>query len=161
MNIVIESFKDEDINSIVSIWNEVIDEGNSYFWTEHFSVEDVKDIFNKQRAVYCAKNNSDVVGFYILHDNYPGRGNHISNALYAVKKEFRSRGIGRMLAEHSLMISKRYGYKAIQFNSVVSTNDAAIRLWEKLGFSRVGQINNAFRKDESEVDLYIYYKSLD
>lgn len=113
-------------------------------------------------AVYCAKSYDEIVGFYILHDNFPGRGNHISNALFAVREKYRCMGIGKQLGEHSLKTSRVYGYKAMQFNSVVSTNAASIHLWENLGFSRVGQIKGAFMQDDmNAVDIYIYYKMLD
>lgn len=144
MNVIIDEFRKEDINSIEYIWNEVIDEGESFFWKEHFSNSKVSEILFNQKAVYCAKYNGQVVGFYILHDNFPGRGNHIANALYAIKKEFRGKGIGKILGEHSIRTAKEYGYKAMQFNSVVSTNIAAVHLWESLGFNRVGQVDNAF-----------------
>lgn len=160
-NITIEEFKEEDINSIEYLWNEVIDEGNSFFWREHFSKNEIKQILNTQKAVYCAKYNGEVIGFYILHDNFPGRGNHIANALYAIKKEFRGKGIGKILGEHSIRISKECGFKAMQFNSVVSTNIASVHLWESLGFTRVGRINNAFVKSKDDiVAIYIYYKLL-
>lgn len=160
MNIIIREFKNEDINSIESIWNGVIDEGDSFFWKEHFSTDTISEILNNQKAIYCSVANGEVVGFYILHDNFPGRGNHIANALYAVKKEFRGQGIGKILGEHSIKTSKECGYKAMQFNSIVSTNIASVRLWETLGFNRVGQIEKAFVKENNEVaDIYIYHKS--
>ncbi|MDP4146670.1 MAG: N-acetyltransferase [Bacillota bacterium] len=161
MNIVIRKFKSEDLNDIVSIWNEVIDEGESFFWKDYFSTDTISGILKNQKAVYCSVFDNEVVGFYILHDNFPGRGSHISNALYAIRKEYRGKGIGKMLGEHSLKISKECGYKAMQFNSVVSTNTASISLWEGLGFVRIGEIKHAFIKDDNEVaDIYIYNKSL-
>ena len=36
------------------------------------------------------------------------------------------------------------GYKAMQFNAVVSINVASIRLWKQLGFAIVGTIPNGF-----------------
>ncbi|WP_010233019.1 GNAT family N-acetyltransferase [Clostridium arbusti] len=160
MNIIIRKFKNEDIHSIESIWNEVIDEGESFFWKEHFSTNKILEILNNQKAIYCSEFNREVIGFYILHGNFPGRGKHISNALYAIKKEFRGKGIGKMLGQHSIEIAKECGYKAMQFNSVVSTNIASVCLWEGLGFIRVGQIKNAFIKYNNEiVDIYIYHKS--
>ena len=157
MKVTIKEFKSEDTNSIVSIWNEVIDGGESFFWKKHFSYNEISEILNNQKAVYCAELNGEIIGFYILHDNFPGRGNHISNALYAIKKEFRGKGIGKMIGEHSIRASKEWGYKSIQFNSVVSTNIASVHLWESLGFIRIGQINNAFIKDNNDVvDIYIY-----
>lgn len=161
MKIRIREYDINDTSAILSIWNEVIDEGESFFWKEHFSVEDVQRILKNQDKVYCAVDNDTTVGFYILHPNFPGRGNHIANALYGIKKDYRGMGIGRKLGEHSLIISKECGYRAIQFNSVVSTNLAAVHLWESLGFKRVGQIYNAFIKESGEVvEIYVYYRTL-
>lgn len=159
-HIFIREFRNEDDQAIALIWNEVIDEGESFFWKDRFPIELIKEVLQKQKAIYCAELNGEVIGFYILHDNYPGRGSHISNALYAVKKEFRGHGIGKMLGEHSISAAKSLGYQAMQFNSVVSTNVAPIHLWESLGFNRVGKIEHGFVKDNGKVaDLYIYYKS--
>ncbi|MFT8316028.1 MAG: GNAT family N-acetyltransferase [Clostridium sp.] len=159
MNVIIEEFRKEDINSIEYIWNEVIDEGESFFWKEHFSNSKISEILFNQKAVYCAKYNGQVIGFYILHDNFPGRGNHIANALYAIKKGLRRKGIGKIIGEHSIRTAKECGYKAMQFNSVVSTNIAAVHLWESLGFNRVGQVDNAFIRNNNEaVDIYIYFR---
>lgn len=68
---------------------------------------------NNQKAVYCAEFNEKVIGFYILHDNFLGMGNHVANALYAIKKEFRGKSIGKILGKHSIKISKECGYKAM------------------------------------------------
>ncbi|MBC2581407.1 GNAT family N-acetyltransferase [Clostridium sp. DJ247] len=161
MNLTIKKFKDSDISEIHYIWNKIIDEGESFFWKEKFSVDEILNILKNQDAVYCAKDCEKIIGFYILHANFPGRGNHICNALYAIEKSYRGKGIGKILGEHSMKISKEHGYNAMQFNSVVSTNIASVALWESLGFTRVGQVKNAFIKDNNEiVDIYIYYKIL-
>lgn len=98
MDIIIEEFKEDDIDSIHSLWNEIIDEGESFFWKEHFSREKILDILKSQDVVYCAKDNDIIVaGFYILHSNAPGRGNHISNALYAIRKDYRGKVLARYL----------------------------------------------------------------
>jgi L-amino acid N-acyltransferase YncA len=101
----------------------------------------------KKSDLSCAVNNKDeVVAFYILHKNFPGSGAHIGNALYAVRNDYRSKGIGKLLGSHSIETARKCGYKALQFNSVVSTNIASLRLWEQLGFIRVGNIPEAFMK---------------
>jgi ribosomal protein S18 acetylase RimI-like enzyme len=70
-------------------------------------------------------------------------------------------GIGRLLGEHSLVEARRQGYLAMQFNYVVSTNTAAIRLWKKLGFSIVGTLPKAYRhKRLGYVDAYVMYQLL-
>lgn len=162
MDIHIRAFAEQDLDSVYLIWNQVIREGESFHWTEPFSRQKIEEIIKNQDAVYCAVNDSgDPVGFYILHKNASGRGSHIANALYAIRSDYRRRGIGRMLAEHSIEMSRQYGYRAIQFNSVVSTNTGSVRLWESLGFQRVGTLTGAFRTNRNEfVDVYLYMKTL-
>jgi len=53
------------------------------------------------------------------------------------------------------------GYKAIQFNFVVSTNEAAVRLWKKIGFEIVGTLPGAFKHSSlGYVDVYVMFRSL-
>jgi ribosomal protein S18 acetylase RimI-like enzyme len=73
----------------------------------------------------------------------------------------RGRGIGRAMAEHCLSEARRLGFRAMQFNYVIFTNTAAIRLWQDLGFEIVGTLANAFRHPiEGYVDVYVMYRSL-
>jgi L-amino acid N-acyltransferase YncA len=161
MEILIRKFTDGDLDQVMDIWNDVIDEGKCFYWKEHFSKDYVSYIIDKQDAVFCAVHGDLTIGFYILHANSPGRGSHIANALYAVKKEYRGTGTGRKLAEHSMDFSRGKGYKAMQFNGVVSDNIPSIRLWESLGFERIGTVSDAFVKDNGDaVDVYLYYKRL-
>jgi ribosomal protein S18 acetylase RimI-like enzyme len=55
------------------------------------------------------------------------------------------RGIARRMCEHSLMHARSRGYRAMQFNLVISTNVRAVRLWQSLGFEIVGRLPAAFR----------------
>ena len=161
-NLHIRCYEEKDIDTIRLLWNSIIDEGKSYLYNEHFSIEEITQMLKSQDAVYCAVNDNDeMVGFYILHPNFVGRGKHIANATYGVNKNYRGSGIGKMLGKHSLEIAKELGFKAIQFNAVVSTNIGAVHLWESLGLKRVGEIPQAFVKDNgSVVSLYLYYKSI-
>jgi ribosomal protein S18 acetylase RimI-like enzyme len=110
--------------------------------------------------VYCAYKDNIVIGFYILHPNSSGRCGHIANALYAVKSEYRQKGIGKKLVEHSLEIAKKYGFLGIQYNSVVESNPSII-IYEKLGFEKIGIIKNGFKNINGEYkNLIIFYKLL-
>jgi L-amino acid N-acyltransferase YncA len=65
------------------------------------------------------------------------------------------------LAEHCLNEERRLGFRAIQFNYVISTNTADIRLWQDLGFEIVGTLASAFRRpNKGYVDVYVMYRSL-
>jgi ribosomal protein S18 acetylase RimI-like enzyme len=105
---------------------------------------------------------SRILGTYILKPNYPGRGSHVANASYMVHPAAQGLGVGTTMAAHSLVEARRLGFKAMQFNLVVSTNTAAIHLWQKLGFYIIGSIPKAFEHQQlGYVDAHIMYQSLE
>lgn len=103
-----------------------------------------------------------VLGMYKLGPNQAGRGAHVANAAYMVSPAAQGVGVGRLMGEHSLAEARRQGYLAMQFNYVVSTNTAAVKLWKKLGFSIVGTLPKAFRHTRlGYVDAYVMYQLLE
>lgn len=102
-----------------------------------------------------------VLGMYKLVRNQTGRGSHVANASYMVGPQAQGRGIGYRLGAHSIAEARRLGYRAIQFNYVVSTNAAAVALWQKLGFKIVGTLPQAYRHEQlGYVDAYVMYQLL-
>ena len=102
-----------------------------------------------------------VLGTYILQPNQSGGGSHVANAGFMVSASARGQGLGRAMAEHCLSEARRLGFRAMQFNYVISTNAAAIRLWQDLGFDIVGTLPSAFRHPgKGYVDVYVMYRSL-
>ena len=102
-----------------------------------------------------------ILGTYILRPNQLGGGSHVANAGFMVSASARGQGIGRAMAEHCLSEARRLGFRAMQFNYVIATNTAAIRLWQNLGFEIVGTLASAFRHpDKGYVDVYVMYRSL-
>ncbi|KAL4066176.1 hypothetical protein V8B97DRAFT_1894991 [Scleroderma yunnanense] len=106
-----------------------------------------------------------VIGFYYVKPNYPGRSSHICNAGFVVPESQRGHGYGRVLAKSYLYYAPRLGYQASVFNLVYVNNQASIRLWDKLGFTKAGLIPKAGRlkrldgNGEEYVDAWVYYKS--
>ena len=86
-----------------------------------------------------------MVGTYCLRPNQAGLGDHVANAGYMVAPAARGRGIARSLCAHSLEVARAAGFRAMQFNSVVASNEAAIRAWRSQGFAIVGRVPAAFR----------------
>lgn len=103
-----------------------------------------------------------IVGTYILKPNQIDLGSHIANASFMVHPKFQGQGIGKKLCEHCLKMAKELGFKAIQFNLVVSTNKAAISVWKRFGFEIIGTIPEAFNnlKLGKLVDAFIMYKKI-
>jgi ribosomal protein S18 acetylase RimI-like enzyme len=99
---------------------------------------------------------------YKLQPNHVGRGAHVANASYMVSPNAQGVGVGHLLGEHSIGEARRQGYLAMQFNFVVSTNNPAIHLWKRLGFSIVGTLPKAYRHRRlGYVDAYVMYKLLE
>ena len=112
-------------------------------------------------ATFVAEHQGKVVGSYILRANQPGRGNHVANAAFMVDPGARGLGMGRAMAEHCLDEARRRGYRAMQFNFVVSTNESAVHLWRQLGFDIVGTLPGAFRHAQKGlVDAYLMFRLL-
>ena len=102
-----------------------------------------------------------IVGSYTVHPNQSGGGAHVANAAFIVAKEARGRGIGRELGKHCLNQARRLGYRAMQFNFVISTNEPAVKLWEDLGMKIVGTLPGAFlHPEKGYVDVYVMFRSL-
>jgi ribosomal protein S18 acetylase RimI-like enzyme len=73
----------------------------------------------------------------------------------------RGRGIATQMCRHSQEVARELGFKAMQFNLVVATNEGAIRLWQKLGFTIIGRLPRAFHHARlGYVDALIMYKWL-
>lgn len=112
-------------------------------------------------ATYAAVLGTDVVGTYYIKPNQPGPGAHVCNCGYIVATRARGRGVARLMCEHSQDEARRLGFRAMQFNLVVATNEPAIRLWTGLGFDTVGRLPGAFRHDKlGFVDALVMYKQL-
>ena len=107
------------------------------------------------------RSKQSVLGTYILRPNQFGGGSHVANAAFMVAPDARGQGIGRAMGEHCLSEARRLGFRAMQFNFVVSTNRSAVRLWQNLGFKIVGTSPDAFRHPEKGyVDVYVMFRSL-
>ena len=103
--------------------------------------------------------NGEIVGSYTLHQNQAAGGAHVANAAFIVAKNARGQGIGRAMGEHCLNEARRLGFRAMQFNFVVSTNESAVKLWQNLGMKIVGTLPGAFRHPRrGYVDVYVMYQ---
>ena len=103
-----------------------------------------------------------VVGTYVMKANQPGQGSHVANCGYMVAPDVSGRGVGEAMCRHSLEEARGLGFRAMQFNFVVSTNARAVNLWKRCGFSIVGTVPQAFRHPtHGLVDTYVMHRSLE
>lgn len=163
MSVTVRSYCEADIPALIRIWNRVVEDGAAFPQTEPLGIRDGADFFASQSftGVAAEPDGGRVLGLYILHPNNIGRCGHIANASYAVDTGARGRGVGGALVRASLEKAKALGFRIMQFNAVVASNSAALRLYERMGFIRLGVIPGGFRmKDGSYQDIVPHYIAL-
>ncbi|GAA0363477.1 N-acetyltransferase [Bowmanella denitrificans] len=141
---------------------DIIQARETYAFDPDMTLEQAYQLWclSPQRA-YAYMDEGEVLGTYYLRPNAMGPSRHISNCGYMVAPEARGKGVARKMCEHSQQIALELGYKAMQFNSVVSTNKVAINLWQTLGFEIIGTIPRAYEHGQlGYVDSYVMYKWL-
>lgn len=114
------------------------------------------------RAVWVARIGDKVVGSYSLRANQRGPGSHVANAGYVVSAEHRGQGIAQALCAHSLETATAQGFRAMQFNFVVSSNMRAVRLWQHMGFEILATLPGVFAHPAlGYIDAYVMFRTLD
>jgi L-amino acid N-acyltransferase YncA len=158
----IRAAADSDRDAIWDIFHDVVATGDTYVFDPNTSREEALAYwFREDTHTYVAEQNGELVGSYVLRPNRPGLGAHVSNASFIVAKSARGFGVGRAMGEHCLSEARRLGFRAMQFNFVVSTNESAVHLWQQLGFKIVGTLPGAFRHSQKGyVDVYVMFRSL-
>ena len=163
MNIAVREFDTDSLSQMLSIWNEVIDDGIAFPETDFLTTESGLEFFSNQSftGIAADADSDEILGLYILHPNNVGRCGHISNASYAVSKKYRGLHVGEKLIIHSIEKAKQLGFRIIQFNAVVSSNYSALHLYKKLGFVQLGTIPEGFLlKDGTYQDITVHYLAL-
>lgn len=161
MDMIIREYTEKDLPQIISIWNEVVEDGIAFPQEEPLDPQTGADFFASQSYTGVAEENGKIYGLYILHPNNVGRCGHICNASYAVSSEARGRHIGEQLVLDCLKKGKELGFRVLQFNAVVESNIHARHLYERLGFTQLGTIPGGFRmKDGHYENICPYYIEL-
>lgn len=117
--------------------------------------------FGPERHVYVAEDDGAILGTYYIVRNQKGGGSHVCNCGYVTDTAARGRGVARAMLAHSLDIAPTLGFRAMQYNFVVSTNTRAVETWIKAGFEVVGRLPGAFQHPTNgEVDALVMYRAL-
>ena len=153
---------ERDHELVWQLLNEVAVAGETYTFDPAITREEALAYWlSENNQTWVALSEGEFVGTYLLRANQSGGGSHVANAAFVVSPKAQGKGIGRAMAEHCLTEARRLGFRAMQFNFVISTNTSAIHLWKNLGFEIVGTLPGAFRHPRAGyVDAYVMYRSL-
>ncbi len=152
----------QDFDEIWDIFRAIVSQGDTYAFSPDTTREQAKSVwFAEGTRTSVAVDADRIVGTYVLKPNQPGLGSHVANAAFMVAPMFQGNGIGERMCLHALAEAKIHGYRAMQFNFVVSTNRRAVELWKRLGFSIVGTSPESFRHARHGwVDVYVMHRFL-
>jgi ribosomal protein S18 acetylase RimI-like enzyme len=150
----------EDRDAIWAILEPTLRAGETYTLPRDISREAALAWWHHPgHEVFVAEDAAVVLGAYFLRANQAGGGRHVANCGYMTAPAAQGRGVARAMLEHSLAHARSRGFRAMQFNFVVSTNTRAIRTWEAAGFEIVGRLPEAFEHPaRGFVDALVMYK---
>ena len=152
----------DDADAIWTILEPMIRAGDTYTLPREMSREAALAFwFASGHEVFVAEEDGGLVGTYFLRANQAGGGSHVANCGYVTAARAAGKGVARAMCGHSLEHAKSRGFRAMQFNFVVSSNERAVRLWKSFGFEIVGRLPEAFRHPSGNyADAYVMYRFL-
>ena len=154
---------DDDFAVFWPTFQAIVAAQETYAFDPDISFEAARQLWCKapNASVVAKDENGQVLGAYYLKTNAAGPGDHICNCGYMVTPAARGKGVARAMCEHSQQQARELGFLAMQYNAVVATNEVAVALWQKLGFSIVGTVPNAYRHARfGFVDTHVMHKML-
>lgn len=153
---------EQDSEIVWEIIQKVIIEGDTLVFSPDSSKEKMLEYWSADdKLAYVAEENGEIVGTFYLKANQLDLGSHVANAGYLVHPNNRGKGIAEKMCRFSLIEAKSLGFKAMQFNIVISTNEVAIRVWQKCGFEIIGRLPKVFQHQKlGLVDAFVMYQWL-
>lgn len=157
---LIRAFESRDRDAVWAILEPVIRAGETYTLDRDMSREAALAYWTgPDKQAFVAEADGEVVGTYYLRANQAGGGAHVANCGYMTAQG--RKGVARAMCAHSLERAAARGFRAMQFNFVVSTNTRAVALWEAMGFEVVGRLPAAFdHPARGFVDALVMFKTL-
>lgn len=152
-----------DADTIWSMIRPVIRAGDTYALENKMTKDEALSYWMAtDKWTFVAEEDGELLGTYYMKTNQAGGGSHVCNCGYITRENARGRGIARQMCEHSLIKAHELGFKAMQYNCVLSTNEGAVRLWKRLGFDIVGTIPKVFHHpNKGYVDAFVMYQLLE
>jgi L-amino acid N-acyltransferase YncA len=152
-----------DSDAIWTILEPAIRAGDTYTLPRDMHREEALAYWlSSDHEVFVAEDeDKHILGTYYLRPNQRGGGSHVANCGYMTAAAATGKGVARAMCAHSIEDAKKRGYRAMQFNFVVSTNERAVRLWKSFGFDVIGRLPEAFlHPTVGYTDAFVMYRLL-
>ncbi len=159
---IIRTAEARDWPCIWPFFREIVAAGETYAYPEALDSDAARTLWLEQPPglTVVAVEDGDVIASARMGPNRLGRGAHVATASFMVDPACRGRGAGRALGEYAVAWARETGYRSMQFNAVVETNTAAVRLWQSLGFAILTTVPEAFdHRRHGLVGLHVMFQS--
>ncbi|OHX12356.1 GNAT family N-acetyltransferase [Chromobacterium sphagni] len=158
----IRAMQPQDFAAFWPVFHAIVAARETYAYEPDLSLEQARRLWCEvPLETWVAEEQGQLLGSYFLKANAAGPGGHVGNCGYMVAPAARGKGVARLMCEHSQQRARARGFLALQFNSVVASNAAAVALWQKLGFDIVGRLPRAYlHASLGLVDCLVMYKWL-
>ncbi len=163
-DVVLRPAAPSDDGAIWAMLQPVFAAGDTYAVDRDISREAALAYWRGGHEVFVAEDQGEdgvPLGTYYIGRNQKGGGSHVCNCGFVTADAARGRGVARTMLAHALEVARARGFRAMQFNFVVSTNTRAVAIWQSHGFEIVGRLPGAFlHPDEGYVDALVMYLDL-
>ncbi|MBX9870063.1 MAG: GNAT family N-acetyltransferase [Burkholderiaceae bacterium] len=159
----IRHYQPEDWQQLWPLLHATFSTGDTYTYAPDSAEAEIHQAWiETPTATYVVtSDDGTLLGSYKLLPNQVGLGSHVCNAGYVVNANARGQGIASALCQHSQLEAIKLGFRSMQFNMVVATNEVAVRLWQKHGFAIIGTLPEAYQHQTlGYVDAYVMFKKL-
>jgi len=152
-----------DWDAIWPFFRQIVRAGETYAYDPGIDEPAARELWMVKApgVTFVADEGGTVTGSANAYANRPGAGAHVASASFMVDPARAGQGIGRALGERVIEWARGAGFRAMQFNAVVETNERAVGLWRSLGFDVIGTVPEAFRlPDGRYVGLHVMHRAL-
>ncbi len=159
----IRPFQTSDWDQVWSFMEPILRAGNTYTFAKDISKQEARHLWIElpQQTYVAVDENDQPIGTFYIKPNQPGQGAHVCNCGYMVNAKHSGKGVAAQMCAHSQEEARKSGFRAMQFNAVVSSNIRAVALWERMGFEKVGTLKGAFaHPEQGDIDSFVMYKRL-